>query len=114
MFDPFAGLGTTLAVTEAMGRRAAGIERDPARFAYARSRLRDPSGLVNGDARHAADHPSGPVGFSMTSPPYMRRDDPTDPFAGYEVAGRGYDGYLADVQRCTRTWRAGWRRARSP
>jgi hypothetical protein len=39
-----------------------------------------------------------PVDFSITSPPYMRRDDPTDPFAGYARPGRGYRAYLADLR----------------
>jgi hypothetical protein len=98
VFDPFAGLGTTLRVAEEMGRRGFGIERDPARAAYARSLLRDPTSLVEGDARQIAPLGVPPIDFSITSPPYMRRDDPTDPFAGYTQPGRGYGSYLAELR----------------
>jgi tRNA G10 N-methylase Trm11 len=98
VFDPFAGFGTTLRVAEAMGRRGYGIERDPERIRRARPRLRDPAAIVEGDARQLAGLGVPPVDFSITSPPYMRRDDPTDPFAGYARPGRGYRAYLADLR----------------
>jgi hypothetical protein len=98
VFDPFAGWGTTLRVAEAMGRRGYGVERDPARCAYARSLLHEPAALLCGDSRELERLAVPPVDFSITSPPYMRRDDPTDPFAGYAQPGRGYDAYLSELQ----------------
>jgi tRNA G10 N-methylase Trm11 len=98
VFDPFAGFGTTLLVAEAMERRAIGLEYDRDRWNYTRSRLRHPETLLHGDARQLASYALPRIDFTITSPPYMRRDDPTDPLAAYQEPGRGYDAYLADLQ----------------
>jgi hypothetical protein len=102
VFDPFAGFGTTLRVAEEMGRRASGIEYDPERCAYIRSRLHQPEVLLQGDARRLATYNLPCINFTLSSPPYMHHDDPQDPFAAYQEPGRGYDAYLADLQEIYR------------
>ena len=98
VFDPFAGYGTTLRVAEEMGRRAYGLEYDRRRWDYARARLRDPDALMCGDARQLSSYGFPPINFSMTSPPYMNRDDSDDPLTAYSVVGQGYAAYLADLR----------------
>lgn len=99
VFDPFAGFGTTLVVAERMGRVGFGVEIDPARCAYIRSRLGRPENLICGDARELASLGVPPFDFSLTSPPYMNKWDWEDPFAGGERPGRGYGAYLWDMGR---------------
>ena len=98
VFDPFAGFATTLRVAEEMERRAIGIEYDLERCIYSRSRLRHPETLLHGDARQLANYPLPPIDFTITSPPYMNRDDPEDPLTAYQQPGRGYEAYLTDIQ----------------
>lgn len=98
VFDPFAGFGTTLRVAEEMERRAIGIEYDQERWAYSRSRLLHPETLLHGDARQLASYSLPPIDLTITSPPYMNRDDPEDPLAAYQQPGRGYAAYLTDIQ----------------
>ncbi len=98
VLDPFAGFGTTLRVAEEMGRVAYGLEYDRSRWAYARSRLRRPENLRHGDARLLSTYGLPPVDFSITSPPYTWRGDPTDPLAADAAPGRGYDAYLEDLR----------------
>jgi tRNA G10 N-methylase Trm11 len=98
VFDPFAGFGTTLWVAEEMGRRASGIEYDRERCLSIRSRLRHPETLLHGDARRLATYQLPHIDFTLTSPPYMNRDDQEDPLTAYQEAGRGYDAYLRDIQ----------------
>ncbi len=102
VFDPFAGYGTTLRVAEEMGRRASGLEYDRRRWAYARSRLHDPSTLLRGDARKLSTYGFPNIDFSMTSPPYMNRDDSIDPLMAYSADGKGYEAYLADLREIYR------------
>jgi DNA modification methylase len=98
VFDPFAGFGTTLLVAEALGRIPFGIEFDQRRATYIQAQLRQPTYLIHGDSRHLARYPVPPFDFSLTSPPYMNKDDPEDPFTAYTMPGRGYAGYLETIQ----------------
>jgi DNA modification methylase len=102
VFDPFAGFGTTLRVAEEMERRASGIEYDLERCIYIRSHLRHPEALLHGDARRLATYHLPCIDFTITSPPYMHRDDQEDPLTAYQEAGRGYDAYLTDIQEIYR------------
>jgi tRNA G10 N-methylase Trm11 len=103
VFDPFAGYGTTLRVAEEMERRACGLEFDHHRWAYTRARLRDPSAFICGDARRLSTYGFPRVDFSMTSPPYMSRNDGEDPLTAYSAAGNGYEAYLADIREVYRS-----------
>jgi DNA modification methylase len=98
VFDPFAGFGTTLRVAEEMERRAIGIEYELERCVYSRSLLRHPETLLHGDARRLETYPLPRIDFTITSPPYMHREDREDPLAAYHESGRGYDAYLTDLQ----------------
>jgi hypothetical protein len=98
VFDPFAGFGTTLVVAERMGRVPVGLELDPRHAAYARSLLRHPDSLREGDARQLASYQLPLFDLSLTSPPFMGRGDIEDPLAAYTVPGAGYEAYLWDLQ----------------
>ena len=99
VFDPFAGFGTTLLTAESLDRIPSGIEFDPRRAAYIQSRLQRPESLIQGDARRMAEYDLPYFDFSLTSPPYMSKNDPEDPFSAYTQAGRGYPAYLQDLQQ---------------
>lgn len=99
VFDPFAGFGTTLFVAEQMGRIAYGIETDPARVNFVRSQLARPERIIHGDSRLLATMDLPEIDFSITSPPYMTKDNhPGFPFAAYEITGEGYADYLRDMR----------------
>jgi hypothetical protein len=99
VFDPFAGYGTTLIVAEAMERAPYGIEIDARRARYIRSQLQHPAGLIHGDTRQILSYQIPPIGFSITSPPYMAATDPEDPFTNYRAAGAGYAAYLGQIEQ---------------
>ena len=99
VLDPFAGYGTTLVVAERMGRTPFGVELDEARVRYARSKLTWPENLRLGDARSLAAIALPKIDFSVTSPPYMNRDDPEDPLTAYQAEGKGYAAYLHGLRR---------------
>jgi DNA modification methylase len=98
VFDPFAGFGTTLRVAEYMGRIPSGLELDERRLSYARSQLRQPHGLLHGDARRLSSYDLPAFDFSITSPPYTGRHDTPDPLTSYTTEGLGYERYLEDLQ----------------
>jgi DNA modification methylase len=98
VLDPFAGYGTTLFVAERMGRIPYGIELVAEKVQYARGRLSRPEALIQGDARFLADIQLPPMDFSLTSPPYMNKGDPEDPFTAYRSTNNGYAGYLRDIR----------------
>ncbi len=98
VLDPFAGFGTTLVVAERMRRVPFGVELNQDKVDYVRGRLARPESIIQGDARFLANLNLPPIDFSMTSPPYMNKDDREDPFTSYQRMGRGYKGYLEDIR----------------
>ncbi|MEM7247746.1 MAG: DNA methyltransferase [Acidobacteriota bacterium] len=98
VLDPFAGYGTTLLVAERMGRHGWGVELDEERAAFARSTLSHPERLLLGDSRRLGTLELPQADFSISSPPYMGRNDPEDPLTAYREPGTGYEDYLLGLR----------------
>jgi hypothetical protein len=99
VFDPFAGLGTTLFVAEEMGRIPFGIESDTRRQQWVAGQLDRWTNLVNGDAENAAAYGFPKMDFAMTSPPFMARNHTWNPLREGDPLRAGYAAYLRDVAR---------------
>jgi DNA modification methylase len=98
VFDPFAGFGTTLLVAEAMGRVPLGIEFDGERVRYIQSKLKQSNRIIHGDSRQLLSYDLPVFNFSITSPPYMHKDEAANPFTSYTTKGDGYASYLKDIR----------------
>jgi len=99
VFDPFAGYGTTLVVSERLGRIPFGIEIIAEKANYSRSLLKKPGNLLIGDSRYLSKLGLPTINFTITSPPYMNQEDEEDPFTGYKEIGKGYHAYLDNIQK---------------
>lgn len=99
VLDPFAGFGTTLHAAQTLGRRALGLEIDPERVAFARTRLADPDAMQQADVR-SVDWSGLPVfQLAIGSPPYMtRQDHAQNPLSGYQTLDGDYPRYLRELQ----------------
>jgi DNA modification methylase len=98
VLDPFAGYGTTLLVSEQLGRTPIGIELLPERAALIRTRLGSQAQVVAGDARELDRFGLGPVDLCLTSPPYMNAvDHPQNPLTAYTTPDGEYSTYLAEL-----------------
>ena len=99
VLDPFVGFGTTLVVAERLGRKGVGIEMRPDRADLCRTRVSDGASVITGDARELRTLGIGPIDFSMTSPPYMTKDNhPENPLNAYRSLDGDYERYLADLR----------------
>ena len=94
VFDPFAGLGTTLFVAEEMGRIPYGIEADGRRHEWVAGQLNHWTHLVHGDAGRLTRFGLPRMDFSMASPPFMARTHRWNPLYAGDPARAGYACYL--------------------
>lgn len=99
VFDPFAGLGTTLFVAESMGRIPYGIEADRNRFEWVAGQMDHWQNLIHGDAAKIAALGFPKMDFCMTSPPYMPKHHKWNPLFAGNPKHAGYDVYLAQMTR---------------
>ena len=91
---------TTLMVAERLGRIGFGIEYLADRVAYIRSNIHNKNNIVCGSSLALEKHHIPAIDFSITSPPYMSKNDHKEyPFAAYQVTGEGYEQYLIDIQK---------------
>ncbi len=98
VLDPFAGFGTTLAVSELMGRSAVGIELLPQRVAAIKRRVGPAAVVIEGDARRLETFRLGLFDLCLTSPPYMSAvGHPENPLTAYQTLDGDYDVYLAEL-----------------
>lgn len=98
VFDPFAGLGTTLFVAEELKRIPFGIEADPRRHQWVAGQLEHWMHLVNGDSARAAAMGFPKMDFSMTAPPFMAINHKWNPLYGGDKTKDGYVVYLKRMQ----------------
>lgn len=94
VFDPFAGLGTTLFVAEALGRIPYGMEADPQRHAWVAGQMRHWNNLVCGDSFDLRKAGFPKMDFCMASPPFMARDHRWNPLYAGDPDKAGYAQYL--------------------
>lgn len=99
IFDPFAGLGTTLFVAEEMGRVPYGIESDPDRHSWSAGQLENWMNLLPGDAAQMRKMGFPKMDFSITSPPFMRMQDRWNPLYGGDPTKAGYAAYLRRLRQ---------------
>lgn len=99
VFDPFAGLGTTLFVAEEMGRVPYGIEADPDRHGWSAGQLENWTHLLLADAADMGRLGLPKMDFCIASPPFMRRNDKWNPLYGGDPAKAGYAAYLRRLRQ---------------
>ncbi|MFA5047983.1 MAG: DNA methyltransferase [Patescibacteria group bacterium] len=92
IFDPFAGLGTSLIVSEKMRRIPFGIELDRRRCEFIKSKLIHKENVICGNSLQLNKNNFPKFDFSMTSPPY----NPI--FEENYLSGKGgYSGFIKDI-----------------
>lgn len=97
VLDIFAGYGTTLTVAEEMDRVPYGVEYDPERVEYIRTRITSPNHIRVDDVRDLEPAWFPVCDCCFTSPPFMVRSDNRNPFCNY--AGEStYEKYLDDIE----------------
>lgn len=98
VFDPFAGLGTTLFVAEAMKRAPFGIEADETRQQWVAGQLRHWTHLAHGDSARMKAMGFPKMDFCITCPPYMRKGEQWNPLYAGDPAKAGYKTYLTRMK----------------
>lgn len=94
VFDPFAGLGTSLFVAEEMGRIPFGIEADENRQQWVAGQLENWTHLVCADAAKMKTIGFPKMDCCITCPPFMRKSDRWNPLYAGNPDKAGYQTYL--------------------
>lgn len=94
VFDPFVGLGTTMFVTEELGRIPYGIEADPLRQQWVAGQLEHWTHVLCADSARAHLLGFPKMDMLMTAPPFMAANHKWNPLFAGDPAKNGYDVYL--------------------
>ncbi len=94
VFDPFAGLGTTMFVAEEMKRIPFGFEAEEKKFQWVAGQMENWTQLIHDDTANIAKYNLPKMDLILTSPPYMPRHHKYNPLFGGDPAKAGYDNYL--------------------
>ncbi len=92
LIDPFAGLGTSLLVSEKMNRIPFGIEINSNKCEFVKSKISHKNNLICGDSLRLEKNKFPKFDFSITSPPYNPINQENC------LSGKGgYLGYIRDI-----------------
>jgi len=92
VIDIFAGLGTSLIVSEKLGRVPVGIEFDKKRCDFTKTKIKQKENIICGDSLKLDSYKLPKFDFSITSPPYNPKDE-----ENYLSGKGGYKGFLRDI-----------------
>jgi len=98
VLDIFAGLGTTLFVSEEMGRIPFGVEYSEVRYIYIKENLQNKDNIIHGDALKLLEYNIPKCDFCIASPIYMNEDETENPYAAHTTEGT-YEQYLEDTRK---------------
>ncbi|MFW9821427.1 MAG: DNA methyltransferase [Candidatus Thorarchaeota archaeon] len=97
VLDIFAGLGTTLIISEKLKRVPYGLEYLEDRYNYVISKIQHKENLILGDARKLLEYKFPPIDLVYTSPIFMNKNENRDPLNGYKSEGN-YNKFLKGLQ----------------
>lgn len=96
VIDTFAGLGTTMTVSEKIGRIPFGIESDKRRCDYIRKTIEHKGNIFCGNSLQLEKFNLPTFDLSITSPPYMPITAKENPL---RKSNTGYQSYLKDINK---------------
>jgi len=99
VFDPFAGLGTTMFVAESMKRIPYGIEFEVDRHEWVAGQMENWRNLIRGDSHSIKRYDLPKMDFSITSPPFMHAFEKWNPLCRGNPYETGYKKYLGHLRR---------------
>jgi len=105
VIDIFAGLGTSLFVSEKLGRVPFGIEFNIERFDYIKQKIKHKENIIHGNSLKLDKYGFPKFDLAISSPPYMPKSDLSslpnryrkNPFRNF--CRGNYKSYLADIGR---------------
>ncbi|MCB0338314.1 MAG: class I SAM-dependent methyltransferase [Bdellovibrionales bacterium] len=93
VLDPFAGLGSTIRVSEQLGRVPFGVEPDARRHAWICKHTSYPGNVILGDSGKITKFGLPKFDLCFTSPPYMPRYHRWNPLYKGDPKYSGYKNY---------------------
>lgn len=94
IFDPFAGLGTSMFVAEEMKRVPFGIESDPEKYEWVAGQLENWTHMICDDAAKIDKYNLPKMDLVVTCPPYMGAHTKWNPLYNGDPEKAGYDSYI--------------------
>ena len=95
VMDVFAGLGTSLIVSEKLGRIPFGIEFDKKRFDFIKKKIKHKENIIHGDALKLDEYSFPKFDLCIASPPYMSATCKENPFRNSKGT---YNDYIKDIK----------------